>query len=298
MARSLSRTNTLLLLAGGLSFVAVAAGAWVCAQNAVPTGLWLRNLIAWVAGGMMAVGLARLSRRGPFPVVLAATALAVAASFLSRGQMGVHRWVSLGPLSINAAAVTLPAALVALAAIGRGTWWSWVLALACLAILVAQPDGSQATAFGAALAWIALRRNLGAAAKAAVLLSTTTLVAGAWLRPDPLQPVPEVEQILQLAYRISPAIGAVALGSLIMFALAPGLIAREGPVEASVAGEALSLYLLISALAPFIGAFPVPLVGVGLSPVLGSWLGVGLLAALLRTNSNMSPPASRSTLAA
>ena len=212
--------------------------------------------------------------------------------------MGVHRWVSLGPLSINAAAVTLPAALVALAAIGRGTWWSWVLALACLAILVAQPDGSQATAFGAALAWIALRRNLGAAAKAAVLLSTTTLVAGAWLRPDPLQPVPEVEQILQLAYRISPAIGAVALGSLIMFALAPGLIAREGPVEASVAGEALSLYLLISALAPFIGAFPVPLVGVGLSPVLGSWLGVGLLAALLRTNSNMSPPASRSTLAA
>ena len=39
-------------------------------------------------------------------------------------------------------------------------------------------------------------------------------------------------------------------------------------------------------MAPAVGAFPVPLVGMGPSPILGAWLGVGLLAAAARAGSS------------
>ena len=50
----------------------------------------------------------------------------------------------------------------------------------------------------------------------------------------------------------------------------------------ALAGGALSLCLAAWAVTPLFGAFPVPLVGVGMSPILGAWLGVGLLAATAR----------------
>jgi hypothetical protein len=40
----------------------------------------------------------------------------------------------------------------------------------------------------------------------------------------------------------------------------------------------------VQALAPAFGAFPVPLVGIGMSPVVGFWLGAGALAAARRSN--------------
>jgi hypothetical protein len=43
----------------------------------------------------------------------------------------------------------------------------------------------------------------------------------------------------------------------------------------------LSLYFLISAAMPFVGAYPVPLVGIGMSPILGAWLATGVLACLV-----------------
>jgi hypothetical protein len=58
--------------------------------------------------------------------------------------------------------------------------------------------------------------------------------------------------------------------------------AREGSPDARIAGGALSLYFLICAFMPFVGAFPVPLVGVGLSPVLGAWVALGALASMMR----------------
>jgi hypothetical protein len=44
----------------------------------------------------------------------------------------------------------------------------------------------------------------------------------------------------------------------------------------------MSACLLIWIIAPFLGAYPVPFAGLGPSPVIGGWLGIGLLAALWR----------------
>jgi hypothetical protein len=102
----------------------------------------------------------------------------------------------------------------------------------------------------------------------------------AWLRPDPLAPVAEVEGIVGLAYALSPPIAVAAVVALGGAALAPMMTAtRPERPAARTAALALGAYSVFSALAPLFGAFPVPLVGVGVSPVVGFWMGAGLLAA-------------------
>lgn len=268
-------SRRLLLGFGAASLGATLIGAVICALADVPAGLWARNLAAWVVGCGLALALARttIARLAPGIPWLAVAALA--ATFLAAGQDGVHRWVQLGPVNANAAMIVLPAALVALA-VGPPTLASaWLPALAALALLVAQPDASQATAFGlplALIAWARAPRPL----KAPVTVAALALAGGSWLRPDPLPPVPEVEDILELAASHAPLLAGAALILLAAVAVAPFACVRRP--DARLAAAALSLGLALGVTTTFLGAYPVPLVGIGLSPILGAWLGVGLLA--------------------
>ena len=51
--------------------------------------------------------------------------------------------------------------------------------------------------------------------------------------------------------------------------------------------------LLGAAAGPALGHFPTPLVGLGLSPILGAWLGVGLLCAVMAEGERSLPSAVR-----
>src|SRR5690348_7417320 len=86
-----------------LSLVAVAVGCVVARANGAPPGEWARNLAAWVVGAALAGGLSRWTGRRVLLGVLAVAPLALASSLFSGGQMGVHRWLQLGPLRINVA---------------------------------------------------------------------------------------------------------------------------------------------------------------------------------------------------
>lgn len=275
------RAAPLVAVLGGLSLAAVIAGVVVCHLSGVPAAVWMRNLAAW---GVGAVAACCLWRGGPvvFPAVLGLAALLVGASFLGPQQSGVHRWINAGPVSLNVAMMMLPAALVALAWLGRGGVWPWGLALAIVVMLAMQPDRSQATAFGAGVIWLVLRSPQAMWMRALAIGAAALAVVIAWWRPDPLLPVPEVEEILLLAYAVMPVLAVAAGVSLLVFSLAPGALTLKGAPVVRHAGETLSIYLLISAAMPFVGAYPVPLVGVGMSPVIGAWLATGVLACLVR----------------
>jgi hypothetical protein len=274
----------LLLTYAGLSLAAVATGAAVCAVSDVPTALWARNLAAWLIGALAAAGLAAAYRPAFLPVALIAAPIGLAATFAFPDQQGVHRWIDAGPLHVNAAMLLLPAATVAFAALAaQGRRWPFAVAAAALALLVLQSDASQATALAAALVVVAFAARRGLKSRLAAAVGAAALAAAAWLRPDPLAPVPEVEGIVALAATVSPLAAGASLLFLFAAALSPALVARrEGPSPARTAALALSVLFLVWAAAPFLGAFPVPLVGVGLSPILGAWLGVGLLAGVLK----------------
>lgn len=279
--RGFGASGRLLSLFGLLSLAAVATGAVVCAASGVPTGLWMRNLAAWVAGAAAAVGIAALTRPAALPIVLLAAPIALAATFLGPDQLGVHRWVRAGPLHMNVAMLVLPSAVVAFAALAPSRTWPWIAAILALALLVAQPDASQATTLAAVAGMLAIVTAPRPSVRAVVLGAAGLLLVAAWMRPDPLQPVPEVEGIVGLAFAVSPVAGALAVLLLVAVAASPALASARQPGLGPPA-LALGLCFLGWAATPLLGAYPVPLVGVGLSPIVGAWLGVGVLAGLAK----------------
>ena len=276
-----TRTDlTTLSLFAVASMATVAFGSAGLALSGAGQDIWLRNPAAWLAGLTIA-GLILTAGRSAW---LATGAILVApsallATLLSPAQSGVHRWVDAGPLHINMAALVLPVTVVALATVNRTA--PLFLGVTCLIglILVVQPDASQATAFLLASELLLLRSCMSKATKIAGSVAAAALIAASWLRPDPLEPVPEAEGIFPLLAGVSPALAVLAALGLAVCSLIPLRRAFVFGGEAAVAAKALALYCVAAALAPAAGAFPVPLVGVGMSFPVGYWMAVALLCA-------------------
>ena len=264
-----------------VSFMAVATGCLVVAINDASAGVWLLNLTAWGVGAVMALAVSRFASPLFVRVITFAAPIGLLVSLANPGQAGVHRWIDIGPVHANVAALLLPAFVVALAALVRDRFWIWLACATCAVLLILQPDASQATAFSAAVLAVVVRLPVARAVRVSIVVLVSSGVVIAWLRPDPLTPVAEVEGIVGLAYAFSPPIAIVAVIALGGAALAPMMIAmRPERSAARTAALALSAYFVFSALTPLFGAFPVPLAGIGVSPVIGFWMGAGLLVAI------------------
>lgn len=238
---------------------AIAAGAAVASRHGVPWAAFLPGLLAAAPGAALAWA---AGRSPSLPRWVSSLALVVvAATLLTPGVEGVHRWLPLGPVRLNASAALAPW-LLAAALTSPGLRTLLALLLAQL-VHLAQPDAAQATALAVGALPVVLSGRTALGAGAATLL--TALAAGAWLRDDPLQPVPYVEGILDLAWQSGPAWLAAALLALAVACLP--LARRPAAVG----------YLAAATLCTFGGAFPVPLLGAGAAPVLG-WYGLLVLA--------------------
>ena len=129
------------------SFVAVASGtATLFLSESLPLFVAL-NGIAWVAGAAVSFLILIIGGYWVRLSVLPIAVLALAAVFLFPDVDDVHRWLDLGPLAVNAAALFLPITIVAMAQTGIRKPLSIGTTALILAILILQPDASQATAF-------------------------------------------------------------------------------------------------------------------------------------------------------
>src|SRR5687767_14044246 len=147
-----------IVIFGVASLGAVAAGCVAMAESGVAPSSWLRSVVAWVVGAGLAAVLARYAepRSASIGAVIAGTAALIATLFAA-GIEGVHRWLDVGPLHINVAALFLPALIVGLAAIGVSRPIGVVVAVLIASVLLAQPDASQLMAFAAAVSLLMLR---------------------------------------------------------------------------------------------------------------------------------------------
>lgn len=249
------------------SLVAIAIGSAVMLMTDIPVGIAIRNPIAWLVAGAIALVAGPRGWLGGWAVP--AALIVVALSFLGSGQEGVHRWLDLGAVQLNAAALVLPLAIVAFArtpALLAAASFAGIAALLAL-----QPDVSQLAGFIPAALILAFARFGWRGLALAALLAAATLALCLY-RPDPLEPVAHVEGIVALAWSQSPPLAIAAATALAAAALAPLFVHRTNPTA-----PALTAYLAITALAPTLGAYPVPLAGYGLSFVTGWWLAIGAL---------------------
>jgi cell division protein FtsW (lipid II flippase) len=263
------------------SLTAIAAGCVAMAQSGVASSSWLRSVVAWIVGGGLAWLLARYAEpRNASTVALLLTTAALIGTLFARPVDGVHRWMDIGALHINAAALLLPIAIVGLATTGIARPLGLVIAFLTAAILVAQPDASQLTAFAVAASILFARSTIASRWRVLAIVIAALFAICGWMRPDTLQPVAEVEKIFALCAAVSPILAFIAGLALAAAALAP--LARSSSTVARDAAVALSAYFATASIVPLFGWCPVPLVGLGMSFPVGWWLGMGLLRAVAR----------------
>lgn len=268
---------------GVASLVAVAAGCVAMAESGVAPSSWLRSVVAWAVGGGLAALVGRYGKpRSASAGAVVLTTAALIATLFTEDVDGVHRWLDIGPLHINAAALLVPALIVGLAAIRMTSPIGLVLAFSTAAILLAQPDASQLLSFAIAASILLVRSGVAPGWKTFGLLVAVVFAIAGWRRPDPLEPVAEVEQIFAMCLAVSPLLASIAGLALAAAALAPLSFSSSASHRARDGAIALSAYFVSVSLAPFLGWFPVPLVGLGMSFPIGFWLGMGLLFVLAR----------------
>lgn len=269
------------------SVPALALGVLVMQASDVPASVWGQNIAAWAAGALLCIGIWRTRTSLPLSIWADLAALltlgALVATLLAPGMDGVHRWVRFGPVRLHTAALLLPLLLIALERLARvrGWWIASLLAVGVVFALFLQPDAAQATAFAGAAGILLLPGVRRSALRLIALLPLPVFAGLSWLRRDPLAPVPHVEEIVGLAGNLWMGWAVAAIVSLLLLAVPFFLAGRGG---AGRAGLALGAYVSITVLAAFVGNFPVPVMGYGVSPIIGYLLGVG---AFLRT---ASPP--------
>jgi cell division protein FtsW (lipid II flippase) len=252
----------------GVPVAATLVGAANASAHGVSVGAFLPNVVALLGGCAGFLWLTRARRDQP-AWLPAALLVAVAATLVAPGIAGVHRWLPLGPLRVNASAALAPWLLLALADADRARRWGAVAAaVGVQAVHLVQPDAAQATALALGALPLLLGRvgNLRVGITVAAIL--LGLAAAAWSRPDPLPALPHVERVLSLTVARGPlwaAAGALATAAL----FAPALLGLRGSGHGVGAGAAL--YLAGQLGATFVGNYPVPVLGAGAGPVLGWW---------------------------
>lgn len=254
----------------------LALGVIIMRGANVPTGAWLLNVTAAGIGlsiAMMSVMLApigvRIRRLLPWLVLIGLAILGT--TLLADDTEGVSRWLSVGPVRVHAGAIVLPVLLVALL---HAPWTqAAIAAITVQVVLLLQPDAAQAAAFCTAWIVIAAFRQ---ETRATAVITVSILLAGATLfRADPLEPVPHVEGIIGLGIDQAWGLGAAALISLASLPLALVLFPERR------VGIVLATYTALLLIAAGLGNHPVPVLGYGVSPILG-YYGAVSLAGLLR----------------
>lgn len=271
----LRRIDRAALLFAASSFAACAGGAIAMKMSGYASGIFLQNMGAWFVGLllMLFLPLGRVSERVNMAFVAVSITI-IALSFLGPQQLGVHRWISLGPIRANAAAIVLPATIALLATKRIAAPLLFAACASITALLFLQPDASQATAFvGASCVIISARHDRY---KYAAMLSLLCLAAASWFAADPLAPVDIVEDIVELSWDISALLACAMIASLAITCLAPLSVEAPDQREAAIA---LATYFVLLCVTTAFGHYPVPLAGLGLSFPIGWWLGYALLRA-------------------
>jgi cell division protein FtsW (lipid II flippase) len=259
---------------------ALVVGVLTMRMSDVPAGVWGQNIAAWAVGTLLCLGIWRTRTRSGrgrwFDFAAVLTLGALAATLVAPGVDGVHRWVPLGPLRLHAAAVFLPLLLVGMQGLSqaRGWWVSAGVAVGVALLLLLQPDAAQATAFAAGSLVLLLPLARRDPLRVICLLSLPLLAGLTWLRRDPLAPVAYVEGIVGLAAGLGAGWAVAAAVSLLVLPV-PFVLAGRG--AGKHAGLALGTYVTITVLAAFLGNFPVPVMGYGISPIIGYFAGLGIL---------------------
>ena len=240
--------------------------------------IWIQNLFIWIVGVRFCYVVLtktnlKLLDRSPLSITSVLIIILIM-PFWFNGIEGVHRWITFGPFHFYMASIILPMLIIYLWKLSKNKNILFSIGFIILieGILIMQPDAGQLTAFACAstiILWRAIENSKG---KYITLIILAIFVLASWMFLDHLAPVPYVEQIIFLVADMGSIfllLGVVALLLLVY----PFFI----PWKKDTLAMALGLYFLMTILVTFLGNFPMPIMGYGISPIIGYLIAITAL---------------------
>lgn len=256
---------------------AVVFGMYTVHAMGIPVDVFYPNIVATILGMILVFVLSPVwsDKRPTLVMQLSFMSIALLLlCFFFPGPSEVHRWIVLGPVTLNVSMIVLPIVMFSLQQLlHEKKFFHGIVLLACVAtVLGFQPDAGQTTCFVVASLVLFFRNKMDAKIRVAAILIAIVTAGLAWNRVDLLEPVEYVEDIFTLMESLGPLgyIGMI-LTSLLLFV--PFIFFSMKRIETvRTLSIAFIVYLASAFIITEFGHYPPPVMGAGASPVLGWFL--------------------------
>lgn len=230
-------------------------------------------LIAWLVSCFAVSFKQKANKRISLKVFLLISLLIYILTFIDGGIEGVHRWISLGSIRLYASSIIQPIFIIKLGDLfsNKNNILAITITIVTSIILFLQPDASQLTAFVVPMIIIIICKVKARVLRYVLPISLITLVVLSWIFLDGLAPVPYVEEIVQMVSDMGIIWSILGLASL---AILPLPFIRLAPRSDKLLSIGVGLYYIIVIISTWFGNFPVPLMGFGVSPIIGYFIAI------------------------
>lgn len=269
-----------------LTIPSIAIGVLAMYQNHVPFAIWGQNIgcliLMSVISYLLITHKSNIAGNRYNQLLLPAAICALVLPFANQGMEGVHRWISIGAVKLNVAMIVLPMILLELYQVLkiRGLTYAGVSAFIILLVLFFQPDASQLTGFAIP---VMIMLSLNTRSKKIRFLITgvsVLFIVLSWIRLDHLPPVNYVERILVMVADMG---WIWFVSGVISLAILPAPFLLLPPKNAVSVSRYIGCYYIVILLSTLFGNFPVPLMGYGISPIVGYYLSLTWYFNLINT---------------
>lgn len=237
----------------------------------VSIAIWLQNLLIIFLLTFVCMFIQQFNLQFNYKMILFVSVFLLGFTFSGPNIDGVHRWLRLPFFTLNIATIIIPITIVALyRLIEEEQFVISVIGIIVVAFLLyLQPDASQLLAFSLPIIVLLLRSNISQIIKGSLSVILLFLTLKSWICLDTLQPVKYTEGILTMLHDLSAILYIIGIAALfwipIYFLIS--CIKKDRNICIGI-----TMYYWLMILSTFIGNFPVPFMGYGISPILGFYI--------------------------
>lgn len=267
-----------------IAFPAITIGALAMHFYGVKAATYGQNIICFLLAGSISyliIGRKAVENKHNFytVVVILIEVMLLLLTFFDPGIQGVHRWVAIGPIRFYVSSMILPGIIIGLwELLRKKNWWpAYFFTFLITLLLTLQPDASQLTAFTFSMIILLIIRSGKEILKSCCAVALILFIAYSWINIDNLPPVAYVENIIQLVGSMGLIWSALGISSLLLLPLPFILFPPRNSKAVSIC---LGIYFSFVLASTQFGNFPIPLMGYGISPIIGYFISITWLEIL------------------
>ncbi|MDF2557199.1 MAG: cell division protein [Bacillales bacterium] len=258
-----------------ITIPAITIGAIAMYHSKISIFIWAQNVACLVITGLISYFVVsnkfKIIRNKFNGIIILISLLLLILTFMSPGMNGVHRWVSIGIIKFNVSMIVLPIIIIELWKLSqiKGLRFTIFITMTISILLAIQPDASQLTGFAIPM-MIMLCSNTDKKSLRTFILGILSIpIVLSWVFLDSLPAVAYVERIVSLLANMG--LMWLILG-LISLAILPIPFILFPPKNLKLPSIYVGLYFIIILISTLFGNFPIPLMGYGISPIIGYFI--------------------------